>query len=225
MFNKAVEWDLVEKSPFEGKKTLRIKENNRRLRYLTEKEIERLMSASPPHVRDFVEVALHTGMRLSELLGLKWRDIAGRFIYLTKTKTDEPRQIPVNETLDKVFKRIRQKQWRNEIQSDYVFLYQGKNFKSIRKGFVAALKRAGITDFRVHDLRHTFASHYMMRKGSLGALQKILGHKDIQMTMRYAHLSSEFARQEIENLNDLTKLNVKLMSNFGSEKNERLASV
>jgi integrase len=99
-------------------------------------------------------------------------------------------------------------------------LYRDLFFPSIRKGFVAALKRAGITDFRIHDLRHTFASHYMMRGGSLGALQKILGHKDIEMTMRYAHLSSEFARQEIQNLNDLTDTNVKFMSNSRNQKEE-----
>jgi len=55
-----------------------------------------------------------------------------------------------------------------------------------------------------HDLRHTFASHYIMRGGSIRALSQILGHADIKMTMRYAHLSKEFARQEIQIMNGLT---------------------
>jgi integrase len=186
MFTKALEWDLIEKSPFEGKRTLRLKENNR-------------------------------------LLGLKWSDIAGGFIYLTKTKTDEPRQIPIDEGLDKILKRIRKRQWKDGLKSEHVLLYHGNAFKNTRKGFVGALKRSNITDFRIHDLRHTFASHYMMRGGSLGTLQKILGHKDIKMTMRYAHLSSEFARQEIERMSDLT--NVKSMSNSGSGKKSKLASI
>jgi integrase len=74
----------------------------------------------------------------------------------------------------------------------------------IKTAFRSALTRAGISDFRPHDLRHTFASHYIMRGGSLKALKEILGHKDIKMTMRYAHLSKEFAKEEIQILNGLT---------------------
>ena len=57
---------------------------------------------------------------------------------------------------------------------------------------------------RPHDLRHTFASHYLMRGGSLKGLKEILGHKEIKMTMRYAHLSREFVKEEIQILNGLT---------------------
>jgi integrase len=59
----------------------------------------------------------------------------------------------------------------------------------IRTAFASALTRAGIEGFRFHDLRHTFASHYMMRGGQLYDLKEILGHSDIEMTARYAHLS------------------------------------
>jgi len=204
-FNKAVEWDLIGRSPFEGKRTLRQKENNRRLRYLTENEIQCLLKECPNHLGEIVEVALHTGMRRGELFNLRWRDIAGRFVYITKSKTDEPRQIPINKTLSKVLKRIKLRQWRKGIQSEYVFTYNGQNIRdTVKTAFGAAVKRAGIVDFRFHDLRHTFASHYIKKGGSLGALQKILSHKDIKMTTRYAHLSNEFARNEIERLCNLT---------------------
>ena len=77
----------------------------------------------------------------------------------------------------------------------------------MRDGFVAALKRAGIVDFRFHDLRHTFASHFVMRGGGLKALQEILGHASIKTTMRYAHLSQEHKRKAINLLNGLTGKN------------------
>ena len=205
IFNKAVLWDMLDRSPFDGKETLRQKENNQRLRYLSKYEVDRLLQECPKHLNEIVEVALHTGMRRGELFNLRWRDIAGGFIYVNETKTDESRQIPINKTLAKTLKRIKLRQWRRVIQSRYVFTYKGKNISdTVKTAFGTAIKRAGIVDFRFHDLRHTFASHYVMRGGSLAALQKILGHKDIKMTMRYAHLSSEFARNEIERLCDLT---------------------
>ena len=205
MFNKAVQWDMIDRSPFDGKESLRDKENNKRLRYLSKAEISRLLAECPKHLQEIVEVALHTGMRRGELFNLKWRDIAGRFIYLTETKNDEPRQIPINKKLAEILKRIKLRQWRVGLQSEHVFTYRGNNISdTVKTAFGAAVKRAGILDFRFHDLRHTFASHYIMRGGSIGALQKILGHKSVNMTMRYAHLSNEFARNEIERLADLT---------------------
>ena len=127
--------------------------------------------------------------------------IRGEFICLEKTKTDEARQIPINNDLDDCFRSIRKRQ---PVGAKYIFCDQNGHIKDIKTAFNAALKRAGIQDFRPYGLRHTFASHYMMRGGSLAALQKILGHADIKMTMRYAHLSKEFAREEIKLLDGLT---------------------
>ena len=75
-----------------------------------------------------------------------------------------------------------------------------------KKGFKAALKRAGIEDFRFHDLRHTFASHLLMRGGALKDVQEILGHKTMTMTLRYAHLSGEHKRKAVNLLNGLTQM-------------------
>jgi integrase len=92
----------------------------------------------------------------------------------------------------------------------YIFTYEvGKetpvvSMKRVDRSFAAALKRAGIEDFRFHDLRHTFASHFIMRGGRLKELQEILGHKDIKMTMRYAHLSQEHKKKAVNLLNGLT---------------------
>jgi integrase len=140
-------------------------------------------------------------MRKGEILSLKWDEIRGEFICLKKTKTDKARRIHINDDLKECFKSIRQ---RHSIGTKYIFCDQNGHISDIKTAFNAAVKRAGITDFRPHDLRHTFASHYVMRGGSLRALKKILGHADLKMTMRYAHLSKEFAREEIKLLNGLT---------------------
>jgi integrase len=207
MLKKAVSWGMMERSPFERGESLHLKENNSRLRYLSGEEIEPLLRECPSYLRDIVEVDLHTGMRKGELLSLRSSQIAGDFIYLEKTKTDEPRQIPISRDLDAVLKRIRKRQWSKGLKSEYVFCDdQGKSYQGVKRSFASACKRAGITDFRFHDLRHTFASHYVMRGGSLKALQKILGHKKIETTMRCAHLSKEFAREEIQIMNGLTQV-------------------
>jgi len=86
---------------------------------------------------------------------------------------------------------------------------------------MASIRRAEIEDFRFHDLRHTFASHFVMRGGSLKELQEVLGHKNITMTMRYAHLSQEHKKKAVNLLNGLTskKGNDKQEEFKGAKKN------
>ena len=222
MFKKAVEWELIDESPFSKGGSLFIKENNQRLRYLTEEEIPALLDAcatkvikfpnSKTHVKqmtrkdehylyDIVECALNSGMRKGEILSLKWSQVRNGFIYLRKTKTSNPRQIPINDDLEALFKRVRQRQG---LKSQYVFIYEGKPIASLKNGFKAALERAGIEDFTFHDLRHTFASHFVTRGGDLKALQEILGHTTLTMTMKYAHLSPAHKTQAVSLLNGLT---------------------
>jgi len=213
---------MLERNPFDKGRSLQIKENNKRLRFLAEKEINKLLAECPDpagpklkkrkmglfqgtqavHLRDFIVIAINTGMRKGEILSLKWAMIRNGFLYLEKTKTDEARQIPMNEDLEACFKDIRERQ---HLTSEYVFPDDnGGYLRDIKTAFWSALTRAGISDFRPHDLRHTFASHYVMRGGSLNALQEILGHKDIKMTTRYSHLSKEYAKEEIQIMNGLT---------------------
>jgi integrase len=167
------------------------------------KQVKGIIKGSQaPYLKDFIIVAVNTGMRKGEILSLKWTQIRNGFIYLEKTKTDESRQVPINRDLEECLARIRKRQ---HLTSPYVFSDEHGGFiRDIKTAFKSALKRAGISDFRPHDLRHTFASHYLMRGGSLKGLKEILGHKDIKMTMRYAHLSKEFVKEEIQILNGLT---------------------
>ena len=141
-------------------------------------------------------------MRKGEILTLKWDQVRNGFIYLRKTKNKEPRQIPINDELAAILKEIRNE---NHLKSEYVFLYNGRPVGNIKKGFKSALTKAGIQDFRFHDLRHTFASQILMRGSSLKDVQELLGHKDIKMTMRYAHLTQEHKRNAVNLLNGLTE--------------------
>ena len=125
-------------------------------------------------------------------------------ILLFRIKTNENREIPINGDLAELFKSIGKK---DHLKSEYVFCNKnGKPRKGpkVSKSFNAFLRRAGIKDFRFHDLRHTFASHYLMRGLTLRGLQKILGHKDLKTTIRYAHLSKQFVQEEINLLDGLT---------------------
>jgi integrase len=240
MLSKGVEWGMLERNPFDKGRSLQLKENNKRLRFLSEEEIAKLLSECPkpdgpktlrnekgriqgsqaPHLKNFIIISINTGMRKGEVLSLTWPQIRNGFIYLEKTKTDEARQIPINGDLEECFKGIRKRQ---QLTSKYVFSDGKEGYvEDIKTAFRSALKRAGITDFRPHDLRHTFASHYIMRGGSLKALKEILGHADIKMTMRYAHLSKEFAKEEIQIMNGLTSTKKKATGNPTAPDSENL---
>jgi len=203
LFNKAVEWDMMEKSPFTGKASLKLKENNKRMRFLNEDEIPSLLSACAPHLKPIVETAILTGMRRGEILSLKWEQVRNGFIYLEKTKTNEARQIHISDDLEAVFKDIRR---REHLKSEYVFTYQGGPIQdNFCNAFKTALRRAGLQGFHFHDLRHTFASMVLLRGGSLKDVQELLGHKSMTMTLRYAHLTQESKRKAVNLLNGLTR--------------------
>lgn len=205
LFAKAREWDIIESSPFDGKKSLHLTENNARDRYLDEKEICRLLATSMPDwLRNLIVGILHTGMRRQEVLGLQWHQVRDGFIYLRKTKTNKSRQIPIDNDLGELLRTIRRQ---NGLRSQYVFSGpSGEEITALRfsQALTRLMKRANIDDCTCHTLRHTFASHFCKRQGNLRTLQKILGHKKPETTARYTHLSSEFNRQEIEKMNGLT---------------------
>ena len=202
LFRKAVEWQLLERSPFDRGRSLNLKENNKRMRFLNEGEIESLLSACAPHLKPIVETAILTGMRRGEILSLKWDQVRGGFIYLEKTKTNEARQIPISDALEAIFRDIRR---RDGLRYEYVFTFRGRPIeRDLHVGFGAALKRAGLVDFHFHDLRHTFASQVILNGGSLKHVQELLGHKSMTMTLRYSHLSQDDKRKAVNLLNGLT---------------------
>jgi integrase len=215
MLAKAVEWELLETSPFKKGKRLMFKENNQRLRFLTHDEIEALIPACTSHLKPIVETALHTGMRRGEILSLKWEQIRNGFIYLKETKSNKARQIPINDQVGQIFRELRLK---NQLKTQYVFCGpDGNRLQEVKRSFNSACRRAGIYDFRFHDLRHTFASHLVMNGVGLKAVQELLGHADLKMTMRYAHLSQAHLKDAVAALNNLGN-GQKLVKNDSKEK-------
>lgn len=203
MFTKAVEWGYVKTSPAKGIK--RLKEPPGRLRYLIPVEINALLSTCSEHLRPLVVTALNTGMRRGELLALKWSqvDLENRKIAVIKSKNNESRVIPINQTLYQELMNLKKKHTKGE---QVFYSRYGEPFKDAREGFLGAVKRAGIEDFRFHDLRHTFASHLVMQGVNLRTVQQLMGHKDIKMTMRYSHLSPEYVQGAIERLDTVWTL-------------------
>jgi len=191
VFNRAKDWKL-----FHGENPGSIarleKENPHRLRYLSEHEIRKLLLVCDSRILPIIVCALTTGMRRGEILNLKWLDVDfnQRLIYLTETKSGKAREIPI---IEKLYALLSEMPHTSERVFDLPII-------TLRRCFDKALQKAEISGFRFHDLRHTFASHFIMRTGNLPALQCILGHSTPVMTQRYAHLSNSHLRDNMARL-------------------------
>jgi integrase len=196
MFRKAQEWGKALENPVEHHKPLRV--NNRRLRYLSHEEIDRLLTVADERLRPILITALHTGLRRGELFHLTWQDIDAKLgvLAVLQTKNGERREIPISDTLRETLRMIPR-----ALDTGYVFPGKaGRALVNIRRRFRWALKEAGIEGFVFHDLRHTFASHLVMAGVDLLTVKEFLGHKDLKMTLRYAHLAPDYQRGAIARL-------------------------
>ena len=189
MFNRAADWgDFHGENPCRGVKKQR--EAPHRLRYLSVEEMDRLLAVVHPKLYPILVCALMTGMRRGEIFGLDWENVSLEHdtIYLLKTKSGKPREIPIASKLRELFLSLGPKP-------------KGRIFEvpviTHRRYFDKAMSAADIHGFRFHDLRHTFASHFIMRTNDLPALQRILGHSTPSMTLRYAHLSKGHLASEM----------------------------
>jgi len=200
MFNLAIKWGDAKKNPINNVDFL--EEPPGRTRFLSQDEAARLITSCATHLRPIVITALNTGMRLGEILGLTWdrihiENVIDPYVELTVTKNNKTRYVPLNNDVVELFAELKKNKC-----SQHVFLStHKKQLKSVRKPFEAALKKAGILDFRFHDLRHTFASHFVMNSGDLLTLKEILGHHSVKMVERYAHLGAAHKRRQVNNLN------------------------
>lgn len=215
MLRKSVDWGYLESNPAWGVKQQQ--ENPPEFDFLREEEIDSLIEQAAPHLKTLFTLAIYTGMRRGELFKLEWRDVdfskgEKGMITVRDTKNRDTRYIPMNnmsrEALQRHPKRIlvetdeKGKVTRRECP--LVFSSQdGGPFKWLDTGFKGALERAGITRYiRFHDLRHTFASHLTMKGVDLRTVAKLMGHRDIKMTMRYAHLGPDHLQAAIDVLDN-----------------------
>ena len=198
MMTKAVGWDLVEEEVLKRvRKAKLLEENNRRLRYLSKEECQKLIEESDRHLRPIIVTALNTGMRRSEILNLRWEniDLNHNFILLDQpmTKNAERREIPINstlrETLGELFRGTETRPRRIDIPWVFYDPATGNPYQNVKRSFASACRRAKIRDFHFHDMRHTFASHFVMAGVDVTTVKELLGHKTLTMTLRYAHLA------------------------------------
>lgn len=193
IFNKAIEWGKATENP--ARRVKMLKENNQRLRYLEKEEIEKLIDNSPEFLKPIVIVAVFTGMRKGEIINLKWQDIdlSKGIVYLQDSKIGK-REVYLNNNVKNMLIHIKK-----HSESPYVFCNKnGNTYSKILTTFYKATEKSGIKNFRFHDLRHTYASHLTMSGVDLRTVQELMGHKTIEMTLRYSHLSPDHKRQAIE---------------------------
>ncbi len=180
------------------------KENNGRIRFLSAKEEDALRKVMLEkwlkHLPQ-LDLALHTGLRLSEQYGLAWDciDFDRRTLTIPLSKNGELRHVPLNYEALAALSAARK--CCND--QPFVFLNKyGQRLVSPREWFDPAVKAAGLKDFTWHCLRHTFASRLVMAGVDLRTVQELMGHKTIQMTVRYAHLAPKHQLAAVQRLCD-----------------------
>ncbi len=208
MLRKGMDWGMVSRELEHSLKRISHLRESNRMRYLSKEECQTLINACEPYLKPIVITALNTGMRKSEILNLKWErvDLRHGFILLgNDTKNGERREIPLNDSMRATLQRLTRR-----LDIPYVFCNPatGKPYtKDLKRSFHTAMRRAGIKDFRFHDLRHTFASHLVMAGVDITTVSRLLGHKSLTMTLRYSHLAPSHlteAVRKIENYYDFT---------------------
>ena len=199
IFTAASRWGwTTDTSPVTRFDKRSLKESGARTRFLTREEFARLHEMASDDLKPILVLAVETGLRKEELLGLTLAsiDLRRRELRLTITKTGRPRQVPLSpraqETIRELLERARPR-------SLYLFCKpNGARVGDPKKAFAGACRRAGVQDFRFHDLRHTFASWFVQDGGDLYRLSRILGHATLQMTARYGHLRTDDLHAELE---------------------------
>jgi len=208
LFNKAVEWGRIESNPIRLVK--KFKEPPAKDRILSAAEAQRLIENASESIRPVLLIALHTGMRRGEILGLKWAnvDAARGFIFIEDSKSGRSRKVPMSAAVLDVLRKLPR-------DSDFVFYNPEtkRPIQDVKNAFKKACRLAkkdsddkddpGIVGLRFHDLRHTAASKMIEAGVDLVTVSKILGHASIQMTMRYAHPTPENMRRAVERLAEI----------------------
>ncbi len=194
MFSKGIAWDMADDNPV--KKVRMFKEPPGRIRYLSHDEISRLLEEATQHLKPIIVVALLTGMRKSEILRLTWKDLDfdRQIIHVRNSKNGEARQIAMSHDVESLLGGL------PRVHTQVFTRADGNPVINIKTCFERAVRLSQIEDFSFHDLRHTFASYMMMNGAELLTVSRILGHKTINMTLRYAHLSPSYQREAMNRL-------------------------
>jgi integrase len=193
VYNQAMKWETpgVHANPAMGARLFQ--ENNKKERYLSVDEAQRLYDAvcqsENPLLKFIIPLLTLTGARKREALDARWRDfdLTRRIWTVPITKSGQARHVPLSDGAIAILQQIPR-----QPLCDFVFPnpQTAKPYGSIFNAWNTARIRAGISDVRMHDLRHSFASLLVNQGRTLYEVQKILGHSQIKTTQRYAHLAN-----------------------------------
>ena len=190
--NKAVERKLLASNPFDGIKQL--PESDPRVRYLLDDERERfftVLRARKDFLKPFCIVALNTGMRRQELLSIEYEHLnfEARIIKIPITKAQKAQTVPMN---DKTVNALHEWIAANDIQSGLIFANESGQMRHGRmKIWDRFVQACQIKDFRIHDMRHDYASRLVMNGIPIYDVMRLMRHSSIKLTERYAHLRPE----------------------------------
>jgi len=195
VFNRAIRFGVLSSNPCTQVKTA--KPNNVLVRYLTNAQEALLLEILPPKYHSAVVTAVNTGLRQGELLRLTWADVDWNVGVLTvnETKAGDRRRVPMNSTVLGLLSQM--KSSGTPLAESPVFPHPAR---LLRKAFGKAVKAGGLSPFRFHDLRHTFASRLAMQGANDRTLMALGGWKSAAMLTRYAHLSPTHLYQAVEGL-------------------------
>ena len=206
MLSKAKNWNLIKENPLLGIKNLP-EQNEDKWQYLENtQDLQKLVKAITPTYKHLVEFLALTGLRVGTALSLTWGrvDLEREVIFppgeIMKGKKAQglPMHPRVKEILAERLKMLGQDN--NGIANQKIFPH---SYSTFRKAFKKALKKAGLPEnFRIHDLRHTYASWLISRGVPVAIAKELLAHKDIKMTMRYSHLSPDHLKEATKRLED-----------------------
>ncbi len=177
-------------------------ENNARVRWLSSEEEVRLRAVisetCPEHLPE-LDLALHTGLRRSEMYGLAWENVnlSRRVLSIPRSKNGETRHVPLNSTALAALAELRK---RSDGTGAVIRNLQGEPLARSRYWFERAIRTAKIRGFTWHCLRHTFASRLVMAGVDIRTVQELMGHKTISMTVRYSHLAPKHTLAAVERL-------------------------
>ena len=196
MYNLAMQWGDAKQNPVQHIKFL--PEPPKKDRFVTQEQAIKLIDAASNTFKPILITAFNTGMRLQEVLGLKWDmiriwDIGGE-IELVYTKNGKKRYVPLNKTMLELLKDIKQ-------QNEFVFIgNRGEPLKSVRKPMETAIRRAGIEKATFHDLRHSWASWLSEQGVDPYTIMEIGGWADMKTLMRYLHRTRSVRQNAVEKL-------------------------
>ncbi len=194
------EWEWLDRTPY----VKMLKEPTRRIRFLIHEEARLLLAALPEHLSDMAAFSLATGLRRANVTGLLWSqvDLERRlaWVHPDQAKARKAIAVPLNMEAMAIVRKQSGK------HCSHVFSYRGRPITQVStKAWYKGLDAAGITNFRWHDLRHTWASWHVQNGTPLFALQELGGWESPEMVRRYAHLSADHLAPYADSLYQSTK--------------------